>query len=354
MLRKNQPKDEGTAAEPEQVGLLGEPLLGVHSAPTAEWLAEAVGVAAERGLGALYCFFFLTDAEGRLQGQRPASSERMRNLVKVHQALEQELISYKFDPGDRPALAQALQQGTAVALSDLAQALPLDEARLRNAGRQLGVDAVWVAPLYWNAESTGLLLLLMPADRPASLAEAELLGRHAGVALHNQREREAGRRRGDIDAIRWVHDEHRFRDQLAQEVRRAARHKRPLSIMVLRVQNLDDFRTRYGRFLSERLLRQLGNRLADAIRDTDFLGAFGDDGFATILVEADQGGAARAKERLLEGLQSLSLPNVDLPDLQTRLSYATATLPEDGETAEELTAAAEQHMGGGLQQDAAA
>ena len=343
---KKKREDVAPSVTPLFVPPILEPLLGVHSASDLRWLADAAGTAAERGLGALYSLLYLTDVPGLLVGQRPASSERMRALVKVSQALDTDLATLKFDPQEREAPASALLEGRAIAVPELDQALPLqgEAKRLQAAQRQLGVAEVWLAPLHWSGESLGLLALLMPANPPAPLAQAELLGRHVAVAASNLREKEAGRKRGDLDAVRWVHDERRFLEQLTQEIRRAQRHKRPLSIILLRLLNLTELRTRYGRFLAEQMLRHMGSRVADTMRDTDFLGAFQEDGFASILVEADLAGAQRAKERLLENVLLMKLPRADLPDLEIELACATATLPEDGETAEELMASADARL----------
>lgn len=349
MLRKKQTDPPQPAALPAPVPPLLEPLLGVHSVPSLQWLADTASTAAERGLGALYSLIYLMDASGQLAGQRPASTERVRALATLQQSLDTDLTACKFDPQERPALLSALQEGHAVAVPELGQALPLglEADQLQAAQRRLGIAEAWLVPLHWNGESSGLLLLLMPADPPTPLAQAELLGRHVAVALSNLREKEAGRKRGELDAVRWVYDERRFREQLAKEIRRAQRHKRPLSIMLLRIQNLEELRVRYGRFLAEQVLRRMGIQLADAMRDTDFLGAFRENGFAAILVEADEEGAQRAEQRLLTGVQTMKLPHADLPDMHIQLACATATLSDDGETAEELAAAAEAHLSEG-------
>ncbi len=324
-----------------------EALLGVHSAPSMRWLADAAGTAAERGLGALYCLLYLSDAQGNLAGQRPASSERMRALVKVQQALGTDLTSLKFDPHLRTAIVAVLQEGHARSLPWLEQAIPLPQTReqLIAIQRQLGVGEAWLAPVEWGGERLGLLVLLMPAKPTVPLVYAELLGRHLAVALADLREKEQSRKQGELDAVRWVFDERRYREELAQEMRRAERHKRPLSILLLRLCNLAELRTRYGRFLAEQVLRQLAAQVAATVRDTDFLAAHGEDGFAAILVEADQKGATRARERLLSALQDAKLPQADLPDLDLQLACATATQPDDGETAEDLLASAERRLG---------
>ncbi|MEX1254626.1 MAG: diguanylate cyclase [Dehalococcoidia bacterium] len=343
--KKHQETQEGSAVETIVSPLL-ESLLAVHSAQDVSWLADAVSTAAERGLGALYTFLFLMDSSEKLTAQRPASSERKRHLTKVHQAFGTELSALTLDPGERPAYAAALRDGRATAYDDLAAVLPLtiDPDRVDEAKRSLGVAQAWLAPLAWRGESQGLLLLLLPAKPPATLEQAELLGSHVAVALTNVREEEMGRKQGELDAVRWVHDERRFVEQLAQEIRRAERHDRPLSVVFMRVVNLAELYERYGRFLGERVLRQVAGRLTDAMRDTDFLGAYHEDGFATILVEAEQEGAEIARGRLLASLETVTLPHTDMQDLSVQIACATATMPEDGATAEELVATAERRL----------
>ena len=336
-----EPLPNTRAPAPTPPALL-EALLAVHSAPNHGWLADAVSSAAERSLGALYSFLFLADASGWLAGVRPASSERIRGLVKVQQALDVNLTTLRFNPQEHPVVLSVLQEDRVVAVPKLSQALhrDLDPTILHAAQRSLGVADSWLTPLRWTGENWGLLLLLMPANAPASIQEAGLLGRHIALALANLREKETSRKQGELDLVRSVYDEQRFLEQLAQEIRRSQRHNRPLSVMLLQVQNLAKLQARYGRFLADQVLRHVGDLLLAAKRDTDFLGASSNDGFATILVEADQEGARRAKERLLASLESAKLPNIDLPDLHIKLACATATLQKDGDTAEELAATA--------------
>jgi diguanylate cyclase (GGDEF)-like protein len=332
-----------------------EPLLGVHSAPDAAWLVDAASTAAERGLGALYSLLYLIDGSGRLCWERPASSERMRALAKLHQELGTNLTTLKFDPEELAAVHSVLEEGRAKAVSQLSEALPLplEQKRLADIQRRLGIGEVWLAPLHWNGESQGFLVLLMPAGPTTSMGQAELLGQHLGVALKNLRDKEAGRKRGELDVVRWVYDEQRFNEQLSKEISRAQRHKRALSVLLLRVENVHDFRTRYGRFLAERLLRQIGATMEETMRYTDFLGAYTDNGFAGILVEADQAAAERARERMLAALEKVGLPGTDLPDFHLELSCATATLAVDGEAGRDLIAVAQERLGPAMKEDVA-
>ena len=334
-----------------------EALLGIHSAPNMNWLADSTSTAAERALGALYSVFYVTDASGRLSAVMPASGAQKGTLARLSQVLGFKIGALKIDLAERPKLAAALADGRTLYLDDLNDALPQpsDDDLLKSLERELGVVSAIVAPFHRNGESSGLLLLLVGRGQAGLVDYAESLARHVAVAVANLREREAGRRRGEVDAVRWVYDERRFSEELGQESRRAKRHERPLSVLFVRVLNLEELRGRYGRFLAERVLRQVAGRLDDAMRDTDFLGASASDGFGAILIEADQDGAETAEERLLAGLHEIKLQHTDLPNLEIRVGCATATLPQDGETADDLTAAADSRLRQQtiIQQDAA-
>ena len=327
---------------------LVEPLLAVHSAPSVAWLADAATTASERGLGALYSFLCVSMGSGSSAGQlavvKPASGTQGRSQARLRHALNADIFVVKFGLEEHQPLADAMKQSHAFVVPELSDALPLAAETLRRAQRELGVAEVWLLPLHWNGASAGLQILLMGGSAARRLAEAELLGRHVAVALANLRDLEASRRRGDVDAVRWIYDERRFQEELEQETRRAQRHHRPLSILLLRILNLDHIQRRYGRFLAERVLRQVAARLDDAMRDTDFLGSSGENGFATILVEADRAGAERARTRLLEGLHTMKLSDTNLPSLELRLACATATLSEDGENMQELLSAVTERL----------
>ncbi len=358
-MTANEDTKDTTIARPAPLTAesLLEPLLAVHSAPTVAWLADASATAAERGLGALYSLLCLpTGQSGRLRVAKPASGVQVRNLARLSQAIESDVVGIKVDAAGNEYVARAMEQGHVVAVESLRDVLSLRASGVEKGQRALGVSGVWLLPLYWNGSSVGLQIVLMGPGAAVAPVEAELLGRHAAVALANLRELQEGRKSGDVDSVRWIYDERRFREELEQETRRAHRHQRPLSMLTLRILNLDELYRRYGRFLAERVQRQVAAMLDTALRDTDFLGSSAKEGFATILVETDAVGAARAKDRLLDGLQSMKLENTELPSLNLQLACATATLAEDGENAEELLAAVTARMEeqDAVQQDVAA
>ncbi len=345
MMKRPRAKERPDAPQQASLSPLLEPLLAVHSAPDVRWLADATMTAAERGLGALYGFLYIGDESGRLRGEEPASRERIGPLARATQLLGSDPLALTIDPEAAPPVAEVLREGRAASVESLASVLPqLKEKQVAKAQRQLGVGEIWLVPVRANNETMGLFLLLMPANHGATIEAAEALSRHIAVALTNLRESEAARKRGELDPVRWIHDERKFTEQLVIEVQRAVRHQRPLSVLVVRVDGYAELRRRHGNFLAERVLRRVAATMEDAMRATDFLGAFKGDGFAAILVEADETAAENAKSRFLTALDDIDLPRAHLPGLDLNYSCAIVTMGNGGSTADDLLVAAEQRV----------
>lgn len=349
MLKRNDGKEPSQApdAASSAVSPLLERLLAVHNASDLPWLTDAAMTAAERGVGALYGFLYLGAESGGLRGEEPASRERIGALARVNQILGKDPTRLTIGPDSCPPVAEALRDGKGVATQSLSAVLPFqpDAEQAAKAQRKLGVSEAWIVPIEANNETMGVFVLLMPENHSASMEAAEVLGRHVAVALANLREGEAARKRGELDAVRWIHDERKFVEELGIELRRSARHERPLSLLIVRVDDYAEVRRRHGRFLAERALRRVAATMEDAMRATDFLGAYGEDGFAAILVEADETAADNAKNRYLATLEKLDLSRANLPGLELHFSCVVATMKKGGSTSEELLAAAEEQLG---------
>lgn len=343
MTRKTNKQQHPDPSPYNDPTVLAEALLRLHSATTEGWLVEAAMAAAERSLGALYTFIFLFDSSGRLVGQQSPSEARARSLSRAHSALGQPLAKLKLTLTDDTPLALALRERHPVTSDDLAEALNhvIDTETCQQAQRQLGIGSCCLSPIEMSAEQLGVALFLF-GNGHAPISHVTLLCEHLARAILNLRDREAGRRRGELDPVRWVSDERRFAEQFERELERANRHQRPLSILLVRLANLQEIRAQLGRFLADRLLRTIGAILSDQIRGSDFLGAYGEDGFALIMAEADAEAAAQAAQRLLPIASSAQLEGSATPT--PHLHYATATFPEDESTVEALIAAAEARL----------
>jgi diguanylate cyclase (GGDEF)-like protein len=92
---------------------------------------------------------------------------------------------------------------------------------------------------------------------------------------------------GTRDALTNLPDHRAFHEQLRAEVRRAQRHERALSLVLV---NLDGFRRvneEHGRLAGDRALAEAARRLAAAVRQGEIVSRLGADHFGWILPETE-------------------------------------------------------------------
>jgi diguanylate cyclase (GGDEF)-like protein/putative nucleotidyltransferase with HDIG domain len=117
-------------------------------------------------------------------------------------------------------------------------------------------------------------------------------------------ELEADRARGlRLDGVTGLLSARAFRGRLSEEVERARRYQRLLSVVVV---SIDDFHTlelRHGFKAGDELLADVSKRLASTTRSHDLIGRTGAAEFGLLLPDTEAEGALPALERLLVELE---------------------------------------------------
>jgi diguanylate cyclase (GGDEF)-like protein len=90
-----------------------------------------------------------------------------------------------------------------------------------------------------------------------------------------------------------------LRAGLDYEVSRARRYGRPLSTLLMAVDNFDEVRAQLGRSQMDKAAQELVERLRQGLRETDRLFRIDRDEFVALLPETDPAGARAAAERVL-------------------------------------------------------
>ena len=96
-------------------------------------------------------------------------------------------------------------------------------------------------------------------------------------------------------------------DALRREIRRAARTRQPLALIMM---DLDHFKTvndSLGHQAGDRILAEVGRRLAEAGRAVDWLCRYGGEEFLAILAGSDSDGARLAAERFRSAVSALPI-----------------------------------------------
>jgi diguanylate cyclase (GGDEF)-like protein len=116
--------------------------------------------------------------------------------------------------------------------------------------------------------------------------------------LHQAIDRERALARTDY--LTGVKNNRSFYEQADIELRRARRHRRPISIAYIDLDGFKELNDRFGHNEGDSALRAIGIALLRYLRSTDVVGRMGGDEFAILLPEAGKGEAISTGKRLHE------------------------------------------------------
>lgn len=133
-----------------------------------------------------------------------------------------------------------------------------------------------------------------------------------------------------------------FKRTLKRELEAVRNQKGTLALLFMDIDNFKDVNDLLGHSTGDELLFAVSQRLAEVVRQIDFLARFGGDEFMVIAPGADTAAAQRLAERLVEAF--LEPFHLDRERISLTTSIGIVMAPEDGKEAEELTRKADIAM----------
>ena len=118
---------------------------------------------------------------------------------------------------------------------------------------------------------------------------------------HSQADRSSSPLFGVVDPVTGIWNSKFINALIGQEANRAVRYHRPLSVLAVELDHAEHIHKELEQIQVESLLREISERLGQAIRDTDtvaFLDTDGPPHFAIVLPETDDHGAALAADKI--------------------------------------------------------
>jgi two-component system cell cycle response regulator len=100
------------------------------------------------------------------------------------------------------------------------------------------------------------------------------------------------------DALTQLRNRRAFDEAAADELGRARRFERPLSLCLLDIDRFKSVNDRYGHLTGDAILRQFGAILRDNVRKNDVPGRLGGEEFGLLLPEVNRSGALVVAEKL--------------------------------------------------------
>ena len=162
------------------------------------------------------------------------------------------------------------------------------------------------------------------------------------IAREQRRTRDAAIRLSTVDPLTSLFNRSFFFAAVGREIARSARSGRGFCLLMMDLDDLKAINDRLGHFQGDRVLRGVGEVIADGVRRIDTAARYGGDEFVVLLPETDPTGAFVLAEKIRLGVNAMAL---DLPDIShPSISIGVVSYPGDGKTADELMISADNAM----------
>jgi diguanylate cyclase (GGDEF)-like protein len=252
-----------------------------------------------------------------------------------------EALQPMFDVRGYPQTLRVLEQRATITIDvDDPAADPAEVALLVGEGNR----SVVMLPLVVKGQSIGLVELISRTAVGLGAEQLELartMANEAAMALENARLYEEARALADRDPLTGFYNHRYLHQRLAEEVGRAKRGRRPLSVLML---DLDAFKLvndTFGHLYGDQVLSWTAEIIRSTLRTSDVAARYGGDEFAVLLPETSADDATKAADRIREAFASAAHVGQAGQRVDVSLSIGVATFPGDGRTATELIASAD-------------
>ena len=145
-------------------------------------------------------------------------------------------------------------------------------------------------------------------------------------------------RRALLDLTSLSSSFNQFYKRLNYEIQRARRYKRPLSIILVGIDDLERIGIKSSAETKNAVVEGVAKMLLGSIRDVDVPGRCREDCFGVILPETPVSGAEVAAERIRTKMEQYAVQQQWQATLMITVSVGAASYPEDGDVVEELFA----------------
>lgn len=281
----------------------------------------------------------ITDKEKRINlvlDKSLASIGAERGSLMLYDKMSDELVVEVVRGEGMGSVQQTrLKLGEGIAGKVLATGAPVISNQGQKDDRFVGTTA------YDNALKSILCVPLMVDDQPIGVINlvnktgggrftadderlAMTIGQQAASVIENARLY----RLATIDGLTDLYVHRHFQIRLEEELRRARRYGKHLSIMLTDIDHFKGFNDTYGHQTGDLVLQNVARLLRETVRDIDLPARYGGEEFAVILPETDREGALILAERLRKIIETNEVPTKAYGNLKVTISIGVACFPD--------------------------
>lgn len=211
-----------------------------------------------------------------------------------------------------------------------------------------GIKSLIAVPLLFQDDVVGILYLDDFKPRTFDRGRLELLSilaSFAALAINNARLHNRTKLMAITDFLTGLYNHRYFQQILNQELGRARRYHKSLSLVILDIDNFKSFNDRYGHAVGDKVLMAIGDIIQRSLRKVDLAFRYGGEEFVMLLPETTLENAVLTTERLRERIAAEAHHNV--PESEGRIitvSAGVACYPDNGTSREDLFSHMDSHL----------
>lgn len=210
-----------------------------------------------------------------------------------------------------------------------------------------GIKSLIAVPLILESEIVGILYVddFKPRDfKEGEVLALSLLANQAALAIKEAHLHEEIEKLAITDSLTGLYNHRFFYERLKEEIKRSRRYRLNFSVIMIDLDDFKSFNDRFGHLTGDYILRKVGEKINELIRDTDFPARYGGEEFSIILPQTNTEEATGVANRIRKAIENLILKEGNNYLGKLTLSAGISTYPFHGTTETELIGAADRAL----------